>query len=165
MIRPYKTFDYRALDGLIRRQHAASKYAGRVQISDKALDGLLMSMVAQQGQHGPQGSHISVAVRDGKVVGFIAGVLDRVYHIGNKLTANDLFFVNEGGSVGDTFGLIDSYVAWAKANRKVLEIMLSWSDTLPGAERVAELYVRKGFVKVGEMFEMRLDAPAKEVAA
>ncbi len=161
MIRRALPQDMKGVERLIRAQHAASKYASRVDISDKALESLLLGMFAQMGQNGPQGSHIAVAVRDGAVVGFIAGVLDRVYHMGVKLTANDLFFVNEG-TPADTFGLIDSYVAWAKANPKVIEAVLSWSDTVPGAERVAALFVRKGFAKSGEMFEMRLDA--EEVA-
>lgn len=164
MIRPAKPTDAKAIEGLIRRQHAASKYAGRVEISDKALEHLILATFASMGQHGPQAGLCCVAVRDGKVVGFIIGVLDRVYHIGKKLTANDLFFVNEGG-VGDTLGLIDAYVLWATNNPSVIEIMLSWSDTLPGAEGVAALARRKGFVKVGEMFEKRLDIMAEEGAA
>lgn len=157
MIRPARFQDAPAIERLIRSQHERSKYAHRVEISDKALSTLVQGMIAQMGQHGPQGSHVSVAVRDGRIVGFIAGVLDRVYHIGKKLTANDLFFINENGTLGDTIKLLDSYVEWAKANPKVLEIVVSWSDTLTGAERVADLYRRKGFAKSGEMFEMRLD--------
>lgn len=157
MIRPARFQDAPAIERLIRDQHARSKYAGRVEISDKALNQLVMAALAGMTQSGPQASHVSVAVRDGKIVGFIMGTLDRVYHIGKKLTANDLYFVNEGGTTGDTLKLLDAYVAWAKSNPKVLEVMVSWADTLPGAGRVAELYRRKGFQKSGEMFEMRLD--------
>lgn len=159
MIRPARFTDQPAIERLIRGQHSASKYAGRVGIADKALEALVLGMIAQAGQNGPQGSHVAVAVRDGKVTGFVAGVLDRVYHVGDRLTANDLFLVNSG-SLADTLGLVDSYVGWARSNPRVIEIMLSWSDALPGAEGIAALARRKGFVKSGEMFEMRLDVPA-----
>jgi hypothetical protein len=46
-----------------------------------------------------------------------------------------------------------------------IEVILSWSDTLPGAERMAEIYRRKGAVKSGEMWEIALDAAAVEEAA
>lgn len=164
MIRRATAHDMSAVEKLIRRQHAASKYAARTAINDKALSNLLLGMHAQQHQRGPQGSIVNVAVRDGKVVGFIAGVLDRVYQIGDKLSAVDLFFVNEG-TVGDTLALLDSYIAWARDNRRVIEVVVSWTDTLPGADKVAKLYERKGFSKSGEMFEMRLDAEAAAEAA
>lgn len=165
MIRPARFQDQPQIEGLIRRRHAASKYAGRVGISDKALGALVLSAIAGMNQNGPQGSHVAVAEHRGRLSACIIGVFDRVYHIGDKLSANDLYLINEGKRAGDTLALIDSYVAWGTANRKCIEIMLSWSDTLPGAARIAPLYARKGFVKSGEMFEMRLDAPAQEAAA
>jgi hypothetical protein len=156
--------DAPALMALIRTQHARSKYAERCRIAEPALQHLVTSMIAQQGQIGPQGSLVLVAEQDGKVVAFIAGVLDRLYGIGAKLRASDLFFVNEDGSVGDTLKLIDGYIAWARAIRAVLEISLSWVDTLPGAERAAGLFAHKGFTKTGEVWEIATDA-VQEAAA
>lgn len=165
MIRPATFADAPALMALIRTQHERSKYAGRCRISEPALEHLVTAMIAQQNQIGPQGSCVFVAEQDGAVVAFIAGILDRIYQIGTKLAAQDLFFVNEGGSVGDTLKLLDCYVGWARSIRAVLEIVVSWSDTLPGAEQVAKLYERKGFAKCGEIYEMRTDAEALGEAA
>lgn len=158
MIRAARYQDIPAIGGLIRRQHAASRYAGRVAICDKALDAMLLGAVAAMGQQGPQGSHASVAERDGAIVGFLIGILSRTYEVGDKLTANDLFLVNEG-DVGDLLALVDAYVAWATANRKVIEIKLSWSDTLPGASRVEGLFRRKGFHQCGAVWSVE---PARE---
>ena len=165
MIRRATFNDAPAIMALIRSQHARSKYAARCAISDNALEYLVAQMIGQQGQIGPQGTCVFVVEKAGKPVGFIAGILDRVYQIGRKLTAQDLFFVNEGGSVADTLKLLDEYIAWAQSIRAVLEIVVSWSDTLPGAERLAQLYTRKGFTKSGEMYEMRTDAEAVGEAA
>jgi hypothetical protein len=165
MIRKATYDDAPAIMALIRAQHARSKYATRCRINDASLEHLVTAMIAQQGQIGPQGSCLFVADDNGKVVAFIAGVLDRVYQIGAKLTAHDLFFVNEDGGVGDTLHLLDHYIGWARSIRAVLEIKLSWSDTLPGAEQVAKLYQRKGFSKCGEVYEVRTDAQALGEAA
>lgn len=164
MIRRATFDDAPALMQLLRVQHSRSKYAERCGISEPALEHLVTSMIAQQGQIGPQGSAVFVAIHDGKVAGFIAGILDRVYAVGKKLKAQDLFFINEG-SVGDALRLVDEYVAWARSIRAVLEIGLSWSDTMPGAEKVAQLYSRKGFQKIGEIFEIATDADAAREAA
>ena len=166
MIRAARHQDIPAILAMLHEMHAASKYAGRVEISDKAAEGLLTSAVAMSGQRGPQGTHVVIAEKDGEAVGFMVGSLDRVYHIGNKLTANDVFlFVRPGNGIRPVLALIDSYVAWASSIRAVVEIMLSWSDTMTGAAAIAPLYARKGFIKTGEMFEMRLDIPAQAVAA
>lgn len=164
MIRRATFADAPALMELIRRQHARSKYAGRCEIAEPQLQHLVAGMIAQQNQIGPQGSCIIVAEENGEPVAFIAGVLDRVYQIGKKLAAQDLFFVNEGGTVGDTLKLLDEYLAWARGIRAVLEIKVSWTDTLPGAEAVAKLYQRKGFAKCGEVYEIKTDAQAQEAA-
>lgn len=165
MIRPATFTDAPALMGLIRAQHERSKYAGRCRIAEPALEHLVTAMIAQQGQIGPQGSCVLIAEKNGKPVGFIAGILDRVYAIGAKLAAHDLFFVNEGGSVADTLKLLDGYVAWARSIRAVLEIRVSWTDTVPGADRVSRLYGRKGFAKCGEVFSVDTDADAAKEAA
>jgi hypothetical protein len=157
MIRPARHQDVPAIERLIRRQHAASKYAGRCGIAPKALTAYVEGAIASINARGPSATHLAVIERGEEVRGFIMGVLSRIYQVGDKLEANDLFFVNEG-LPSDSFKLLDSYIAWARSHRPVIEIKLSWTDTLPGAGRVAELYRRKCFVKVGEIFEMRLDA-------
>ena len=164
MIRRATPSDYATIEALIRRQHKASKYAQRVTINDKALSQLMLGLHASQGQSGPQASFVTVSEEHGVVRGFIAASLSRIYNIGAKLGASDLFLVNEG-SAGAAMRLIDAYVAWASANPRVIEIGLTWTDALPRADRAAALYRRKGFVRTGEIFVMRLDAPAERIAA
>lgn len=163
MIRTARHTDQKAIEGLIRRQHAASKYAGRVGISDKALEMTVLALIAGQGQFSVGATIVTVAERDGIVTGFIAGQLQRIYSIGDRLEANDHFFVNEG-SATDTFALVDSYLSWATGNRKVLEVRMSWTDAIPGAERVTALLARKGLHKSGEVWALSTDAVREEVA-
>jgi hypothetical protein len=165
MIRRAAFNDAPAIMALIRTQHERSKYAGRCRIAEPALEHVVTSIIAQQGQIGPQGSCLFIAEREGKAVAFIAGIVDRIYGVGAKLKAQDLFFVNEHGTVGDTLKLVDAYLAWARSIRAVLEISLSWIDTMPGAEKVGQLYARKGLRKCGEIFVLETDAAPMESAA
>lgn len=165
MIRDARFQDIPDIKRMLHEMHRHGKYASRVEIDDKAADALLMGAVAGQGQRGPQSSLVKVSEHDGKLTGFMVGVLDRVYHIGKLLTANDVFLhCRKSAHPADAIRLIDAYIDWARSNPKVIEIMLSWADTLPGAERIARVYQRKGFVKIGEMFELRTDIVAREAA-
>lgn len=163
MIRPAIFQDIPGVEALIKDQHQRSKYLGRVQISDKVMRDLLMAACAGQNQNGPQATYFRVVEEDGLIVAFMLGTLARIYHIGNKLSAQDLFLCAfERTKAAYALKLIDGYVAWARANPKVAEIMLSWSDALPGAERIAEVYRRKGFELAGEMYELRQAAGGPE---
>lgn len=164
MIRPARNTDICTIKELIQRQHAGSKYAGRVGISEKALDQLLLGLVAGQAQSSVGASLVSVAVRDQKVVGFIAGVLQRTYLIGDRLEANDLFFVNEGSAVAAS-RLVRSYLDWAVGNRKVIEVRMSWTTAIPGADRMTAMFRRRGLKKTGETWAMSTDAVPEGVAA
>lgn len=162
-VRPARFADALAIERLIRNQHIQSKYADRVTINVKALDQLVLGLIAGMTQQGPGATHVTVLEEEGEVVGFVAGVLNRVYNIGNRLVSNDLFLVNEG-KAGGIFKLIDAYIAWASANPKVIEIGLSWTDAIPGADRLSKIYQRKGFDQIGEHFALQLDK-AQELAA
>lgn len=61
--------------------------------------------------------------------------------------------------------LVDAYLEWALGNPKVLEVLISWADTLPGAERAARIFERKGFHKIGETWERASDEAADKEAA
>lgn len=165
MTRPAAFADVPRLVELFHEMHAASKYAGRSALSEKAVNNMLMGMIAQQNQRGPQGTYFHVALQDGVIVGFMVGLLDRIKHVLNKLVAGDAYlYVRPGSSPTHVLKLIDGYIDWARGNPKVLEIKLSWDDTLPRAKEVARIYKRKGFDLVGEIYEMRVDAEVAEAA-
>lgn len=166
MIRPAKFSDIPALKKLLRATHRASKYALRMELHDKAMEDMLMALVAGQNQHGPGATYLAVIEASGsEVVGFMAGSLNRVYGIGDKLVATDNFLItNHRAKTSDFLKLIDGYTAWAKANPKVIEIGLSWTDAMHRGEALARLYQRKGFSLVGEQYELRLDLDLEEAA-
>lgn len=164
MIRPATLNDAAAIQALIVSQHERSKFAGRANIAPRALENLILGLIASNNQNGPQGTYVVVNEEGGKVVGFIAGQLARLYGILDKLGATDVFLINEGRA-GASLYLIDGYIQWARANPKVLDIELSWNDTLPGADKIAKLYTRKGFTKTGETYTLSMDAVSERLAA
>lgn len=167
MIRAAKFRDIPALKKLLHYTHRASKYALRMALHEKAMEDMLMALVASQNQHGPGGTYLAVIETDDdqEVVGFMAGSLNRVYGIGDKLVATDNFLItNHRAQSRDFLRLIDGYVEWAKTNPKVIEIGLSWTDAMQRGEALAKLYQRKGFTRVGEQFERRLDVDLEEAA-
>jgi hypothetical protein len=156
MIRVAKFADTPAIEGLLSRAHARSKYFGRTGINLKALNDMVMGLIAGQNQKGPQATYMVVAEQDEEVSGFMAGALSRAYNFLDGLVATDVFLINEGGPI-DAIRMVDGYLNWARGNPKVIEIGLSWSDALIGGEAAAKLYKRLGAKLVGEQYEIRLD--------
>jgi hypothetical protein len=156
--------DIPALATMLKESHLQSKYAARCGVSDKAIEQALTSCVATMNQNGPGASFVKVIERDEKIVAFMAGTLSRIYGIGTKLSASDLFLVSNGKSIKDVLALIDEYISWANSNPKVIEVGLSWSDALPNGEAIANIYKRKGARLVGEQYSIELDLATAEAA-
>jgi hypothetical protein len=87
MVRDATFTDIPSLAALLRDAYGRSKYASRCGLSEKAMDQMLVSLIYGQRQNGPGASFVQVVEDDGKVVGFMAGVLSRVYNISDKLCA------------------------------------------------------------------------------
>lgn len=166
MIRAALPSDFPRIKALFAEMHEGSKFAGRTAISDRALHDLLLMALGNRNRPIAGGTHFSVATKKDRVEGFMIGMLDRVYHIGTKLVAQDMFLhVTKDGFKTDVSRLIDDYLSWANSNPNVIEINLSWTDALPGAERVSNLYQRKGFVCVGGIYQRQPVRPEVEMAA
>lgn len=154
MIRAAKFSDIPRIVDLLHEMHAASKYAGKVDVSRKAAHALMQQCVTRHGGLHEGGALVMVAEHDGQVEGFIVGMLDRVYHIGDRLASNDVYlYVTEAASKLDVRRLLDAYVEWAAGNPKVFEIRLSWTDTMEGAEKIGDLYKKMGFRRCGAIYE------------
>lgn len=156
MIRRAAFGDIPALVALMLEMHAASKYAGRVEVDEKHTRAMFMAMIQRHGGKHDGATLVNVVEnRDGEVAGFMVGMLDRVYHVGTMLAAKDVFLYVRQGRAGalDAGRLVDAFLSWAEENAKVHEINLSWTDTLPGAARVEALYLAKGFRRSGAIYE------------
>lgn len=146
MIRPAKFYDIVRIIELLDEMHEKSRYASRVAIDYKVAHKLFAQCIQRHGGTNDGSSLVMVAVRDQKVEGFFVGMLDRVYHVGTKLRANDIYLYNSPRShAPDMIRLFDAYLSWASSNPRVIEIMASWTDTIEGAQRIESLYEMRDF--------------------
>lgn len=154
MIRRARFGDIPGLYRLIGEGHANSRYAASEEIDEREAKALLMRCIQRHGSPNVGGSCVFVAEAGGRIDGFIVGLLDRVYHLGRRFSAEDLFFYVSPDSEPTMAGrLIDAYVAWAEANEKVIEIKLAATDIIDDWRRTAHLYERKGFHQIGAIYE------------
>ncbi|SKB32292.1 GNAT family N-acetyltransferase [Sphingopyxis flava] len=167
-LRPARFVDVPALVDMLVDQQKTSIYAETVNVDRDHARKLLAHMVQRHGGTHDGATCVFVCeASDGAIAGFCAGMLNRVYMIGTELMAQDAFLVVARGAPGAAvLQLLDAYLAWAEASPKVREIQLSHTAAIPGSERIAKLYRRKGFVPFGRSYRREVAAPVtmKEAA-
>lgn len=155
MIRPAAMSDLPRLHALLREQHENSKFHPDVGIDEPTMRSILLHGVQRHGGTNNGSSCLFVEEHKNAVEGFVFGILNRVYHIGDRLAANDMFLVcTEKARTNAVNQLIDAYTEWAFENPKVSRIMLSWTDAIgTDGNKIEALYKRKGFSPVGGLWE------------
>jgi hypothetical protein len=136
------------------RSHYARDRAGKI---DESAAKLLLVNCIQE--HGSQ-SYVAVAEKDGVVEGLIVGVVDRIYHIGDKLYASDLFwFCSERADARDALGLLRGMLAWARAVPGCIETQIGVTGIIGDeneAARLGEVLTRLGFAPYGRIYRKEL---------
>lgn len=157
-IRPAKFADIPRLTELVKEGYERCKYKDLGAVDEKAAKGLFMHAIQRHGLQTEGGACVFVAERNGKVEGYIIGVLARVYHVGDHLEASDLhFFQSENGNPADAVRLFGAYIKWASGNKKVVIARNGATDIIdPDWSRAAKLFERAGFVQSGVIYERRL---------
>ena len=154
MIRPAINGDIPRLAEIMMDLHARSKFASRCTVNKGEVKRMFLGFIARNQSRGIGGTCVFVAERDGKVEGFMVGLLDQVYHIGSKLSANDVYFtVTQRADPRDASRLLSAYDAWASANPNVITINLSATDVIEPTKRVEKLFRRRGFIRCGAIYE------------
>lgn len=156
MIRGATLSDLPRLYELVLRMHAASEYPAReISVSESIAKAMLRDAVMRNGRTNDGGTLFNVVERGGQVEGFMLGVLQRVYLIGNRLEAQDCWlYCTPRAPARASARLIDAYIAWALGNPKVADIVLSWTDTAGvDATKIGKLYNSRGFIRRGEIWK------------
>lgn len=159
MIRPAKFADIPRLMELLHEMRERSKYANKDEIDLAAAKQLLVGSLQRATGKGPGATCAFVAENDGHIEGFIVGVLDRVYHIGKRLWATDLFFyTTKQAGPRDFERLFDAFEEWAMGNPKVIEIHPGVSDAINSdPTRLGRFYRRRGYAQDGLMFQRMVE--------
>ena len=167
-MRPAHMIEAFALVELLKEQHTRSRYLGVTDIDPTFARRLLAQAIQRHGQTTDGGTLVNVIDdREGRVVAFMVGVLNRIYHVGTGLCAQDMFLVaGEGAPALAAPKLLSAYIQWASNNPRVLEINLSHTDALPEGDRMGPLYERIGFTRCGGIYRRDTSAlSTKEAAA
>lgn len=165
-MRPARTFDALRIVALLEEAHASSRFADAVGVDRDYARKLIAGLVQRHGGAHDGASLVNVIEVDGQIEAFMLGILGRVYHIGDKLVADDMFLVaTDKAPKTATNRLIGAYLDWAEANPRVHEIRLSWSDALDTGPRMASIYERKGFTLCGSVYRRACVHEAERIAA
>lgn len=167
MIRAARTTDVFRLLELLQFQHDRSRFAGHVGVDAPYARKLLAQAIQRHGNQHDGGALVNVIESGlGVIEAFCVGVLNRVYMIGDMLTAQDMFLVaGPGAPQMSSVRLLTAYAQWASTNPRVYEIQLSHSDALPEGERMAGLYQRMGFEPCGGIYRRIVQHEHKKEAA
>lgn len=155
MIRPAKFVDIMVLVDLMEEMHAVSRFAGKVGVDRKAAQSLMQQAIQRNGGTNDGGAFVAVAEQDGKIEGFIVGALGRLYLIGDRLEASDLFlYVTPRAGKLDARRLFRAYLDWGWTNPRVYRVLASHTDAVLGDdERVGMMYQGEGFHRIGAIYE------------
>lgn len=152
MIRPAKTVEVFDLVDLLRNVHGRTVYRG-LEMDCVFARKMFAQFIQRHGGSHDGGTCLFVHERKGVICGFVAGMLDRVYHVGEPLWASDVFLhVREGEPPMTSIKLLKAYVEWAEGNPNVYEVRLSSSYASPEGKDAEVLYERLGFEESGKTF-------------
>lgn len=124
MIRDAKAVDIPAIVSLLEDAYARTHYAksGLTRIDPQETKRLLMTGIMRHGHKNGGGCFVQVAESHGIVTGLIFGTLARVYSIGDRLMATDLFWIASPlVDPRDPRGLMKNMLAWAESAPHVIE--------------------------------------------
>lgn len=130
-----------------------TRYHGHVSIEQPLARKMIANAIHRHGGTVDGATFVMVAEGPEGIDAFVMGVLNRVYHVGTMLAAQDVFLIGRKECDPRALnGLLDAYLDWGLSNPRVFEVFASWIDTIPGAERMGAPFRRKGFTKCGEIW-------------
>lgn len=163
MIRPARSTDAPVLTELLCERYEESRYV-EVGNVDRVIARKLFAQAAQRHGGTNDGAYFLMVSEDpdGDVEVYLLGALTRTYIIGDRLSATDLLLISRKDASPRRVAvaidkLIEAFVSWADANPKVCEKVLSWSDTIPGTDKIMRVFEKHGFTEFSRSF--RADTP------
>lgn len=154
-VRPALFADVPRLAELVCEGHARSIYADRGEIDLKETKALFVRSIQRSGGRSEGSTLVLVAEAGGAVEGFIVGLVDRIYHVLDKLYVTDIFFFcTERADPKDARHLLDRLIAWGKSIPGVIEIKLGITDLFGDWRRQEVLYKRAGLKQSGVFYKM-----------
>lgn len=158
MIRPATFGDIPRLVSILEDAHARSHYAeSSVNVDAKEAKRILVNAIQRHGTKNG-GSFVMVAETAGKVEGFILGVVARIYHVGDRLMASDLFWIcTPDVDPRDPVRLMKAMIAWAKTCPGVVEVQVGSTSVVQDPEKSARILEAIGMKPYGLINRMEIE--------
>lgn len=158
-VRAAKFQDIPGIVAVMESAHKRSIYAETGTFDEAEAKHMVLQAIHRHGHENLGGSLVLVSEDDdGKVVGFIVGVLDVVYPGLKELMATDLLFIMDtGADPRDAASMLKQMTGWAQNNPKVIELHLGINNAIGNWERTAKLYQRLGLQQCGAMFRREFE--------
>lgn len=158
MIRDAKAVDIISIIALLHVAFEKSHYSasGLCQIDVVETKRLLLNAIARHGGSNGGSCFLQVAENDGRITGMILGNLQRVYAIGNRLLATDVFWISldDGGPL-DGVLLMRNMISWAWSSPAVVEIRCGATAAIGGdPSRAGGILKTLGMTEYAHMFRM-----------
>lgn len=159
-VRNARFADIPAIVGLLKRAYDKSHYAGMgiVNVDESEAKRLILTSIQRHGGKNGGATFIQIAERNSAVTGVIVGTLARVYSIGDKLMATDLFWLAEKEvDPADPARLMKNMIAWADGNKHVVEIRCGTTAVVADDPRRSGLILEHlGFQHYGEIYRKEI---------
>lgn len=155
MIRRADYSDIPRIADLMREVFARSKYAGRGTLNVKEAKALWMRSIQRHGKTSEGGTLALVAGdSDGIVTGFVLGVLQRVYLVGDQLEAQQVYlYQSHGSDPVATIELAVEFGKWAQRNDDVIGDVQSATDIVQDFSMAARIFEGLGYKQSGVIYE------------
>lgn len=161
MIRNAKFADIHGITRFLLWCHSCSHYANSsVGVDLDETKRLVGTGIGRHGNKNGGGCWVQVVDNDGNIDGLMYATLVRVYSIGNKLMATDLFWaVNDHAKPGDALTLMKNMITWAKSCPHVVEVHCATSAVIKqNPQVVGRLLKQIGMKEYGFIHRLEFDA-------
>lgn len=159
MIRDAKFTDIPGIVALLSDSYQRTHYAksGLVEIDIPETKRLLVNAIQRHGGKNGGATFVQVAERDGIITGIILGTLQRVYSIGNRLMATDLFWL-ASPSVDplDPARLMKGMIEWARQSPHVVEVHCGTTAIIQDPADAGAILERLGMKNFGNIYRMEM---------
>lgn len=118
---------------------------------------LLVASIQRHGGKNGGSTWVQVSETNGIVTGFILGTLTRVYSIGNRLMATDLFWLTSPAADPlDAGRLMRGMIAWAAAAPHCIEINSGTTAIMNDPDGAGRMLEHMGMTKYGNLYRMEI---------
>ena len=161
MIRRARFSDVPRMVEILEEAYGRTRYATEelCGFDGKEARRVVFSSIQRDGHKIAGGTRVLVAETGNRVEGFLIGQIDRVYLVGDRLMASDVFWLaTDDVDPRDPLDLVRGLVKWARSNPNVIEVQCGATDVLGGRERAGRALKHLGLEPYGAIWRMELVA-------